>query len=812
MDQSEFNSRYTKARRKAISLDFKHMNQAQLNAVLTTQGPLLLLAGAGSGKTAVLMNRIVNLIKYGNGSDSDYVPDYVTEDDLQFLEDYIKAPTDESYERVFELCSANPIPPWRIIAITFTNKAANEMKQRLERLLGPVVAGDIKAGTFHSACVRFLRRDIDRLGYSSSFTIYDTADSVALIKGILKENDVDDSNFPPKSILGYISRAKDIKESAEDFLAQAEKSNDIRRKIIGNVYVEYEKQMKMSNALDFDDIILLTVRLFEEHPDILQHYQKMFQHVLIDEYQDTNHLQYLLASYLAGGSGNICVVGDDDQSIYKFRGATIENILNFEEQFPDAKVIRLEQNYRSSGYILEAAGNVISNNKGRKGKKLWTDKGDGEKPTLHVITDERAEAQLVADTIIAAVANGITWSQHAILYRMNAQSNQFETAFKRAGIPYRIYGGIGFYERAEIKDMLSYLCVIHNPHDNIRLLRIINNPTRGIGQTTINRLTELASDTGKTVYEMIKESKNHEILKGAASKLLSFTDMIDDFRELVDVIPLDELYDLVISRTGYLRALEDKKIHENISRIENVKELKTNIISFLNNTEDPSLFAFLSETALYTDLDRDDGSTDKVMMMTMHSAKGLEFDTVFIVGVEDGVFPSSRAIGDFSELEEERRLCYVAMTRAERLLYFTSARQRMLFGKTSAGQTSRFIREISSENIISHEAPYVFDNNDYFYESKWDKPKARIDYARYDPDESQIIKTPIKRSVPSFKNDEKREYDYKINDNIEHTAFGKGIITGLASAGSDALLTIEFENGEVKKFLLNTAARNMKKL
>jgi len=811
MDQNEFNKKYRKARRKAISLEFKHLNDAQLKAVLTTGGPLLLLAGAGSGKTAVLMNRIVNLIKYGNGSDSEYVPDFATQKDLQRIDNYIKNPTEETYNKAYELCTVEPVEPWRIIAITFTNKAANEMKERLKRLLGTETAQDIKASTFHCACLRFLRRDIDRLGYDSSFTIYDTADSIALIKGIIKEKDIPDSTFPPKSILGYISRAKDIMQSAGDFYASAEKTSDMKRKIIGSVYVEYEKRMKMSNALDFDDLILLAVRLFQEFPDVLQYYQRMYKHVLIDEYQDTNNLQYQLASYLAGGYGNICVVGDDDQSIYKFRGATIENILNFEQQFKNTKVIRLEQNYRSSGFILEAASDVINNNKGRKGKKLWTEKELGVKPALHIVLNERTEAQLVADTIIAAVANGIKWSDHAVLYRMNAQSNQFEVAFKRAGIPYRIYGGIGFYERAEIKDMLSYLCVIHNPHDNIRLLRIINNPARGIGQTTINRLSELATEYDKTIYEMIRESQNHEVLKSAAVKLYSFADMIDEFIRLNDLLPLDELYDVVINKTGYLRALEDKKIHENIARIENVKELKTNIISFLNNSEDTSLFAFLSETALYTDLDRDDGSTDRVMMMTMHSAKGLEFDTVFLVGAEDGVFPSSRAIGEFPEMEEERRLCYVAMTRAERLLYFTSARQRMLFGKTTAGQSSRFVREISPENIQTFEAAYSFDDNDYDqsnFSRRFSDESQIFDL----PKASQIPAIPKKRPVPDTGKKVISTHDYKPGDRIRHKAFGIGDITNLTPAGNDALLTITFESGETKQFLLNTAARNMNKL
>ena len=829
----DFTKRFAALRRKVIGLDFAHLNENQLEAVLVTKGPLLLLAGAGSGKTAVLMNRIVNLIKYGNGSDSEFVPDGYTEDDLHFLEEYAKAPSDDKRDNARCLCAVEPVEPWRIIAITFTNKAANEMKERLKRLLGDEVAEDVRASTFHSACVRFLRRDIDRMGYDRSFAIYDTTDSASLIKRIMKELNIEDNSFTPKTVLGYISRAKDNMQSAADFAAANEKSSDLRRKVIGAVYFEYEKRMRESNALDFDDLILLTVRLFKEHPDVLQHYQKRYKHVLIEEYQDTNKLQYILASSLAGGYGNICVVGDDDQSIYKFRGATIENILNFEKHFEDARVIRLEQNYRSTAMIINAAADVICNNKGRKGKALWTKNEHGEKPALHVVSDERAEAQFVADTIISSVASGKKWSEHAVLYRMNAQSNQFETAFKRAGIPYRVYGGIGFYERAEIKDMLAYLCVLHNPHDDVRLLRIINNPVRGIGATTIGRLSELSGELGKTIFEIIRESQNHDLIKSSAGKLHKFADMIDELRLLAGSVTLDVLYDELINRTGYIRALEEKNLNENIARIENVRELKTNIISFMKASSG-SLFEFLSETALYSDLDRDDSSAERVMLMTMHSAKGLEFDTVFIVGAEDGVFPSSRTLGDFAELEEERRLCYVAMTRAMRRLYFTSAQRRMLFGKTSPAQKSRFLREIRAENIETHEPSYSFDDNFVIEDSGWDdfevrsKPNGRsyggASQRRTAPWERQsqgyldskqeprAARYENKLPSPTVKAQETVNKNYAKGDAIVHTAFGNGVITDYKPAGNDALLVITFDDGSVKKFMLNTASRSMRKL
>jgi len=733
---------------------FLHLNEKQREAVLTTDGPLLLLAGAGSGKTTVLMNRIANLL----------------------LNEGVAA--------------------HEIIAITFTNKAAGEMKERLERMNIPG-SGDVWASTFHSACARILRRDIDRLGYESSFSIYDTADSASLIKRIIKEQELDDRNFPHKTIMGYISRAKDEMMFARDFLSAAERTGDTRRKIIGGVYVEYEKRLKSSNALDFDDLILLTVRLFKENPDVLKSYQRRFRYVLVDEYQDTNYLQYLLTADLAGGYGNICVVGDDDQSIYKFRGATIENILNFEKQFKDSRVIRLEQNYRSTGFILDAANDVIRNNRGRKGKKLWTKENEGQKPSLYIISDEREEARFVAGQIEASVKEGRKWQEHVILYRMNAQSNQFETAFKRNGIPYRVFGGTGFYERAEIKDMLAYLCVLYNTNDDTRLLRIINNPSRGIGDTTIERLVYIADELGISVFNAIRKCHDYESIKNAAGKLNKFADMIDELRRLADTVPLDVLYDELISRTGYIRMLEGKKLEENISRIENVRELKTNIIAFVNENSG-SLFDFLNETALYTDLDRDDQSSDRVLLMTMHSAKGLEFDTVFIAGAEEGIFPGVRAIGEPGEMEEERRLCYVAMTRAKRILYFTSAKRRMLFGRTSASEPSRFIREIGSENINVYEAASDF----YDFESDY-KPAGSSLWRKPQEPDRLAFKPAIKESRPAVV--------YNKSDTVVHTAFGRGIITNVSPAGGDALLEIAFDDAGTKRLMQNSASRYLTK-
>ena len=830
MNKNEFDKRYITARRLAIGLDFLHLNDVQRDAALTIRGALLLLAGAGSGKTTTLINRIANLIKFGCGSDSDYVPAEATDDDLTFLETYASSPSAETRFRARELCAVDPVRPSQIIAITFTNKAANELKERLERMLG-AGADDIWAMTFHSACVRILRREIDKLGYDRSFAIHDTADSSSLMRRILKDLDVEDRDFPHRTVLGYISRAKDDMIAAEEFYASAENSGDMRRKIIGRLYIEYSNRMKTSNALDFDDLILLTVRLFIEYPDVLARYQKRFSYVLVDEYQDTNQLQYLLVSKLAGGHGNICVVGDDDQSIYKFRGATIENIMNFENQFHGARVIRLEQNYRSTGLILNAAGDVICHNTGRKGKKLWTEKDAGLKPALHIKSDERDEARFVAETIIVSASEGRRWQDHAVLYRMNAQSNQLEAAFKRAAIPYRVYGGTGFYERSEIKDMLAYLCLIHNPFDDVRLLRVINTPPRGIGQATIARLADVASETNEPIFRIIRDSKNYASLQSSAGRLNLFADMIDELRALAAIAPLDEVYESLLSRTGYIHMLEAKNYDEGAARIENVNELKTNIINFMNDNGG-SLFDFLCETALYTDLDKDDQSTDRVMMMTMHSAKGLEFDTVIIVGAEEGLFPSSRSIGEPDEIEEERRLCYVAMTRARRRLMFTCARQRMLFGKTSSSQPSRFLGEISAENLDTYDLPIsfgyeFFDTTGFASASGHYTPSPQIGRRQGNSrgeSSGRYQSYPNTGTTASGRGGRLRgaasgsavpgdnsPVAYKEGDSVEHTAFGRGIITKITPAGGDALLEIAFSQDGVKRLLMNSASRYMVK-
>ncbi len=806
MTEKEFRDRFIKARRTIIERDFAHLNDMQRDAVMATEGPLLLLAGAGSGKTTVLINRIANLLRYGRGSDSTELPAGVNEMHLELLE---AAASDPSYEGMTEarhFAAVEPCEPWRVIAITFTNKAAAELKSRLERMLGDC-AQDIWALTFHSSCVRILRKYADRLGYSSSFTIYDTSDSQSVIKHIIRDLDLDEKAFPYRTVLNYISKAKDEMMPAETFLSQARAMGDVRRQRIGEAYVQYAKRLKENDAMDFDDLIYNTVRLLEENEDVRDYYQKRFRYVLIDEYQDTNNLQYRLASALAGGSNNICVVGDDDQSIYKFRGATIENILSFESQHDNARVIRLEQNYRSTGNILGAANSVIRNNQARKGKELWTDKDMGDKLTLYIAQNENDEAQFVASRLVEGFAQGINWRENAILYRMNAQSNKLEYALKRNAIPYRIVGGMRFFDRAEIKDMLAYLCVIQIPQDDLRLERIINSPARGIGERTIEAARQLAVENEVSLYSVVKNAGDYPELARSAARLREFANMLDELRVLSETTPVDELFDLVIEKTGYIRALELKPTDENTARIENVRELKTNIISYMKDTGDSGLAGFLDEVALYTDMDSLDPDSDCVVMMTMHSAKGLEFDNVFIVGVEEGMFPGIRSIGEPEEMEEERRLCYVGLTRARKKLTLCCARQRMLFGRTSANNPSRFLDEIP-EDFIEREESRRNDEFGTLSERSFAEDSYKPRYAadglklptKSKPKPAVTLSSPVAETV-----------SFKTGDSIDHKAFGSGVITKMTPMGNDYLVEIEFSAG-VKRLMLRAASQHMRKI
>ena len=803
------NREFIELRKKVIAADFPRLNDMQLEAVLATQGPLLILAGAGSGKTTVIINRIANILKYGRASDSDEVPDGVTEEDADFLRAYLAAPRAEDADRVREICSLEPAEPWRVIAITFTNKAAGELKSRLEAMLGEGAA-DIWASTFHSACVRILRRDIERIpGFDSNFTIYDTDDSQSLMKRILKDLDIDDKVLPPRSALSAISAAKDAMKDAETYAAEA--GYDARKKLIAGAYLEYSKRLRAADALDFDDLILFTVRLLSEDEEVRDYWQRRFKYVLVDEYQDTSLLQYKLVALLAGRWNNICVVGDDDQSIYKFRGATIENILSFEEQFNDARTIRLEQNYRSTGHILSAANAVIGHNTARKGKELWTKNPRGDKIIIHRAASEQDESRYAVSVMQKGFGRGANWRDFAVLYRMNAQANQMEFALKRAGVPYKVVGGTRFFDRAEIKDMLSYLCLIANPNDDLRLTRIVNVPARKIGAKTLETVRETAAANGISMLETMARSLEFEELRSASPRLTAFAGLISELRSAA--VPLDELYDLALEKTGYKAMLEEKDDQESITRLENVMELKSSIVTFMAENENADLDGFLAEVALFTDIDRYDTETDCVTLMTMHSAKGLEFPNVIIIGAEDGIFPGLRAIGDEDELEEERRLCYVAMTRAKEHLYITSARQRMLFGHTSANPVSRFVDEIPDEDAEKPAEPARYsgfgadsDRSEY---SARPSPRQRP-YTGY----QSAPKRPVSRPGYSTRpvSSKPAALDLAPGDRVEHTAFGPGTVLSVKPAGGDALLEIEFERSGVRRLMKNFASEYLKKL
>ena len=821
---NDFNARFISARTEAIARDFKRLNPEQRRGVLATEGALLLLAGAGSGKTTVLIHRVANILTYGRGSDCDEVAAGVTEEDLAFLENYPEHPTAEERSRMLHLCAVEPARPWQVLAVTFTNKAASELRERLDAF-GVEGARDVWALTFHAACVRILRRDVERLGFSTDFTIYDTDDARRVVRDIVRELNLDEKAFSPRDVLAVISRAKDAMETARDFAEHWSGGGDWRKEKIAQIYTRYDRTLREANAMDFDDILLHAVTLLQSYPEVRDYYRRKFRYVLIDEYQDTNRLQYLLMKQLVGPEGNICVVGDDDQSIYRFRGADISNILNFEKEFAGTRTIRLEQNYRSTQHILSAANAVISHNTGRKGKTLWTEQGGGDKVTIKTVFNEQDEANFVVSSIMSDYNRGKNWRDNAILYRMNAQSNALEYAFKRNGVPYQVVGGMKFFERAEVKDMLSYLAVVNNPADDLRLRRVINNPPRGIGSTTVDALQQLASMQGVPMIEIARHADEYAGLSRGISKLRQFAALIDELREAEGDMPLPEFYELVCQKSGYTRALEEKGDMESRGRLENVRELKSNIAAFLENEpEDETLSGFLNEIALYTDLDS--ATTDNaVTMMTMHSAKGLEFPCVYVVGMEEGVFPGQRVFGDEEELEEERRLCYVAMTRAKEKLTMTNARQRMLFGRTTPNAPSRFLSEAAEEDVEwqgkADPAARTYgverfdgcgDGYGSFGASSGFAPRkagtgaVHTTYAapRAKAGAGQTASAPRPSAAPLP--------ELKAGDRIRHKSFGAGMVTAITPVGGDALVEVAFDDVGTKKLMLKTAGAFITKL
>ncbi len=768
-------------KKAALQRCFRRMNPQQFEAVTTVSGPVLVLAGAGSGKTTVIVNRIANMVLFGDTlSHPTPVPSGA---ELRKLQAYIDG-GDLTMGELQDLIADRPIQPWQILAITFTNKAAGELKARLAETLGDA-ALDIHASTFHSACVRILRTCIDRIGYEKSFTIYDSDDSLRVMKKCMQELDVSEKKFPPKSMLSAISSAKDSMISPEAYAALA--GHDYWKAVTAKLYKAYQNRLQAAQAVDFDDLISLTVRVFEECPDVLEKYQRKFRYLMVDEYQDTNHAQYRLVRLLAQAHGNLCVVGDDDQSIYRFRGATIENILQFEAQFAGCKTIRLEENYRSTQHILDAANAVISHNQSRKEKHLWTAAGDGDKVTLLSVSGEKDEGQFIADTVEDAVKNGASYADFAVLYRMNALSNSIERALMRNKIPYRVYGGVRFQDRKEIKDVTSYLCVIQNPNDLVRFERIVNMPKRSIGEATVSTILAIAQDLHMTPIEVMRNAADFPALKRPAP-LQRFAAMMDSFTELAETATLEELFDTVLEQSGYKQMLVLQG-DEGEARLENVEELRSNIVEYMKESAEPTLEGFLEENALYTDADRaEEGET--VSLMTMHAAKGLEFDTVFAVGMEQGIFPSQRSFDSPEDMEEERRLAYVTITRAKRRLYLVRCQNRLLFGSYKQNPLSRFVREIP-ENLLETDDRTVHQLREMPAEVKTNSGLAYLKKAQAD-----AARARAQQQAPAA------PMQFSVGERILSPVFGEGTILSLEPMpGNDYLMEVAFDRVGTKKIM-----------
>lgn len=776
---------FLEIRKQIIEKDFTSLNDMQKKAVFSTEGPLLVLAGAGSGKTTVLVHRIANLIKYGRAYCDENMPYEITE-----FEESLLLAAAHGAEDIFDidhLLKVYPVNPWQILAITFTNKAAGELKARLSNILGEC-ANDIWASTFHSACVRILRRSAEHLGYTSNFTIYDVDDSKRVIKDCLKTLSLNDKIIATKSILFEISNAKNAMISPEEYIETYQ--NDYLKNNIGKVYKLYQERLKASDAMDFDDLIYNTVKLFLSNRDILDYYQNKFRYILVDEYQDTNHLQYKLVSLLAEKQRNICVVGDDDQSIYRFRGATIENILNFEHEYSEAKVIRLEQNYRSTQNILDAANNVISNNRNRKGKNLWTANGTGELITYHPSDFDRDEGYYVTDKILKGKSQGKKYSDFAVLYRMNSQSSIIEQFLIKNAIPYRIIGGHKFYDRKEIKDAIAYLSYIVNPNDMIRLSRIINEPKRGIGDTTFNYVKEISENLEIPVLEVMLKADDYPKLSRGAKNLIIFARLISNFIELSNTVKPSELLREVLNASGYIDSL-DLEPERKQDRLENLDQLYNNIVNFEEQNEEADLNDFLQEISLLTDIDNYNSDLDCVVLMTVHSAKGLEFDTVFLIGFEETIFPSELSLAE-GELgvEEERRLAYVAITRTKKKLYISSCKTRTLFGMTRYNQPSRFLSEIPLDLIKKSSECQNTALKEYSssYISK-SRTSGNVDSGF----------SGFKKSKPAS------NLSFKIGDTVIHSTYGEGVVLNVTPIASDFLLEIAFLEGITKKIMANYA-------
>lgn len=791
MDKSEILA----LRRAVLEKDFARMNDRQKQAVFTVNGPLLILAGAGSGKTTVLINRIANILRYGDAYNSTYLRDDLDENDIAACKAYIENGTPLTTETQEHL-SVSVCAPWRIMAITFTNKAAGELKDRLCAMLGET-ASDIWASTFHSTCARILRRDGERIGYSSHFTVYDTDDQRRLMKSILKELDISEKNITPKSILNEISRAKDSLISPAEYALTV--GDDFRLKIISRAYTTYQKRLEDADAMDFDDLINKVVELFKKCPDVLEYYQNRFRYLMVDEYQDTNHAQYTFVRMLAEKSGNLCVVGDDDQSIYKFRGATIENILSFENTFQNATVIRLEQNYRSTQNILDAANAVIEHNTERKGKTLWTQNGTGAMIHLHTAENETDEAERITKIILDGVAAGRKFSDYAVLYRMNSQSLTFERNFAKSGVPHRIIGGTRFYERREIREMIAYLSVINNPSDEMRLRRIINTPKRSIGDRSVEVAAQIGQQTGETLFEVVSHAKDYPALSRAANKMTLFAAQMQGLIELNndEKVTLGELYDELVERIDYLNFLKTDDPESAEDRAANVQELASNLRRFEEENPEGTLSDFLEEVSLITDIDNYDNNADSVVLMTVHSAKGLEFPVVFLPGMEENIFPGMASVYVPSEVEEERRLAYVAITRAKEELYIFHAESRMIFGMTNRNRVSRFVEEIP-ETLVEHTRSRDYSARPVSMPSFGGaKPFEEAPKTKSVAEAGGFTPKPRVKPAPAG--------TYRVGDTVLHKAFGTGLIVSATPMANDTLLEVAFDKVGTKKLFANFA-------
>ncbi len=828
MDLSQFPA----LRRNYIASCFGRLNDQQREAVFTSEGPLLILAGAGSGKTTVLVNRIANLIRFGSAYSSTDIPAGVTPDLLKELEQLPGSGTAPS-PALMRVLPVAPVRPYNILAITFTNKAAAELKERLSRILGPEGA-DVNASTFHSACVRILRREAERLGFPSSFTIYDSDDQQRAMKEVYKALGVDDKFLPIKSTIGAIGRMKDKMIAPEDALRQA---GDTRATLVAKIYDEYAKRLRSAGAFDFDDLIYYTVKLLRENPEVREYYQNRFRYILVDEYQDTSIAQFLLVYLLGSAHQNVCVVGDDDQSIYRFRGATIENILSFEKHFPGAKVIRLEQNYRSTSSILQAANCVIQNNSERKGKTLWTQNDAGAKIHHYMAATELDEAAHIASQIGENLKKGAKLRSHAILYRMNAQSGPLETYFARAGIPYRILGGQRFYDRKEIKDMISYLSIVANRSDDLRLRRIINEPARKIGATTVDTIAQIAAQEGVPMLDIVRRAPEYQALNRSLNALRGFSSLYERLLDSCNSKPLDVFASDVYEMTGY-RAMLEAQGEEGQTRIENIGQLISSIKAYADQRgPEASLEGFLEEVALISDIDSYDNEADVVIMMTMHAAKGLEFDYVFLVGLEEGIFPGDRCRYSSEDLEEERRLCYVGITRARKELYLSNAAARMLFGQTRRNPPSRFLEEIDAGLLDEEVSPMLapmrtppygaqarenYPAQTSFHDRTAARPRPAAEPHAQRPayldrnynrapgrtpaaGTGSSVFSAISAGSAAAPAPKAKSTGYHPGDLVEHKVFGRGKVVAVTPVASDFIVEIRFERAGIKKTMANYA-------